>query len=56
MANYKRKKISNKTKDRGEPKNGYWSRMTHKWWLIDKELKKSVYSAKEAGQSVKLLS
>ena len=36
MPNYKRKKLKYKKK---EPKNGWWSRMIHKWWIIDREQK-----------------
>lgn len=42
MANYKRKKIKESKKAHGEPKNGSWSRMVHKWWLLDRADKKGL--------------
>jgi len=38
---YKRRK--KKTKLPNDPKNGFWSRMIHKWWLKDRSDKKKTY-------------
>ena len=37
---YRRKILRNPKKLAGFPRNGWWSRMIHKWWIRDLEDKK----------------
>jgi len=33
MTNQKHKRTKRRKKHKRDPKNGFWSRMIHKWWL-----------------------